>query len=173
MMYCLSLLSSLLIISRTRTVSHSHTHSCTHTHTHTHTHSQTPTHKLIHTRSHFLCEEPSMCMSPHMRTDTVEVGVSMHLIPEQPCHVVYTEYRPTPLQHFLFPAGGDGLYMVVDENHKFLVTSAIVYSLSVTPFRKRISIRLYLFCQLGKNSSRVDATDEDSRQEAVQIAIKL
>ncbi len=25
-----------------------------------------------------------------------------------PCHVVYTDYRPTPLQHYLFPAGGAG-----------------------------------------------------------------
>ena len=32
----------------------------------------------------------------------------------QPCHVVYTDYRPTPLQHYLFPAGGDGLFLVVD-----------------------------------------------------------
>ena len=32
-----------------------------------------------------------------------------------PCHVVYTDYRPTPLQHYLFPAGANGLYMVVDE----------------------------------------------------------
>lgn len=22
-----------------------------------------------------------------------------------PCHVVYTDYRPTPLQHYVFPAG--------------------------------------------------------------------
>ncbi|EFJ42378.1 hypothetical protein VOLCADRAFT_107315 [Volvox carteri f. nagariensis] len=36
-----------------------------------------------------------------------------------PCHVVYTDYRPTPLQHYLFPAGGDGLYMVVDERGVF------------------------------------------------------
>ncbi|KXZ50647.1 hypothetical protein GPECTOR_15g331 [Gonium pectorale] len=36
-----------------------------------------------------------------------------------PCHVVYTDYRPTPLQHYLFPAGGDGLYMVVDERGIF------------------------------------------------------
>ena len=32
-----------------------------------------------------------------------------------PCHVVYTDYRPTPLQHYLFPSGAQGLYMVVDE----------------------------------------------------------
>ena len=36
------------------------------------------------------------------------------------CHVVSTEYRPTPLQHFAFPAGGDKLYMTVDEKGRFL-----------------------------------------------------
>ncbi|XAR56255.1 RNA helicase [Bertholletia excelsa] len=38
---------------------------------------------------------------------------------QQPCHIVYTDYRPTPLQHYVFPAGGDGLYLVVDEKGKF------------------------------------------------------
>ncbi|KAL7411383.1 antiviral helicase [Mrakia frigida] len=38
---------------------------------------------------------------------------------DQPCHVVYTDYRPTPLQHYLFPAGGDGIYLVVDEKSQF------------------------------------------------------
>lgn len=33
----------------------------------------------------------------------------------RPCHVVYTDYRPTPLQHYVFPAGGDALLLVVDE----------------------------------------------------------
>ena len=28
----------------------------------------------------------------------------------QPCHVVYTDFRPTPLQHYVFPAGGDGAF---------------------------------------------------------------
>ena len=27
----------------------------------------------------------------------------------QPCHVVYTGYRPTPLTHFIFPQGGKGM----------------------------------------------------------------
>lgn len=30
----------------------------------------------------------------------------------QPCHVVYTDYRPTPLQHYAFPQGGTGLHLV-------------------------------------------------------------
>ncbi|CAH1772734.1 unnamed protein product [Owenia fusiformis] len=38
---------------------------------------------------------------------------------KQPCHVVYTEYRPVPLQHYIFPSGGDGLHLVVDENGEF------------------------------------------------------
>lgn len=37
----------------------------------------------------------------------------------QPCHVVYTDYRPVPLRHFVFPAGSEGLYLVVDEMGKF------------------------------------------------------
>ncbi|KAL3515766.1 hypothetical protein ACH5RR_022668 [Cinchona calisaya] len=38
---------------------------------------------------------------------------------QQPCHIVYTDYRPTPLQHYIFPSGGNGLYLVVDEKGKF------------------------------------------------------
>ncbi|KAA0202509.1 hypothetical protein HAZT_HAZT009283 [Hyalella azteca] len=37
----------------------------------------------------------------------------------QPCHVVYTDYRPTPLQHYIYPAGGEGMYLVVDEKGVF------------------------------------------------------
>ena len=37
----------------------------------------------------------------------------------QPCHVVYTDFRPTPLQHYVFPAGGDGIHLVVDEHGTF------------------------------------------------------
>lgn len=40
-------------------------------------------------------------------------------IHKQPCHVVYTDYRPTPLQHYIFPAGGDGIHLVVDEKGNF------------------------------------------------------
>lgn len=37
----------------------------------------------------------------------------------QPCHVVYTDLRPTPLQHYFFPAGADGIHLVVDEKGYF------------------------------------------------------
>lgn len=40
-------------------------------------------------------------------------------IHSQPCHVVYTDYRPTPLQHFVFPVGGDCTHLIVDEKSVF------------------------------------------------------
>jgi len=32
---------------------------------------------------------------------------------------VYTDFRPTPLQHYLYPAGAEGIYLVVDEKGVF------------------------------------------------------
>jgi ATP-dependent RNA helicase DOB1 len=46
----------------------------------------------------------------------VEWIVKIH---HQPCHVVYTNYRPVPLQHYIFPQGGEGLHLVVDEKGSF------------------------------------------------------
>ncbi|CAK4033354.1 ATP-dependent RNA helicase mtr4 [Lecanosticta acicola] len=37
----------------------------------------------------------------------------------QPCHVVYTDFRPTPLQHYFFPSGADGIHLIVDEKGVF------------------------------------------------------
>ena len=34
-------------------------------------------------------------------------------------HVVYTDHRPTPLQHYGFPKGGKGLHLIVDEIGNF------------------------------------------------------
>ncbi|KAM7192853.1 ATP-dependent RNA helicase mtr4 [Naviculisporaceae sp. PSN 640] len=40
-------------------------------------------------------------------------------IHKQACHVVYTDFRPTPLQNYFFPAGGKGIYLIVDEKGNF------------------------------------------------------
>jgi ATP-dependent RNA helicase DOB1 len=37
----------------------------------------------------------------------------------QPCHIVYTDFRPTPLQNYFFPAGADGIHLIVDEKGNF------------------------------------------------------
>ena len=36
-----------------------------------------------------------------------------------PCHVITTDFRPTPLQHYMFPAGAKGIFLCVDENGVF------------------------------------------------------
>eukprot|EP00740_Mantoniella_antarctica_P004129 CAMPEP_0181348690 /NCGR_PEP_ID=MMETSP1106-20121128/318_1 /TAXON_ID=81844 /ORGANISM="Mantoniella antarctica, Strain SL-175" /LENGTH=329 /DNA_ID=CAMNT_0023461015 /DNA_START=66 /DNA_END=1051 /DNA_ORIENTATION=+ len=38
---------------------------------------------------------------------------------KQPCHLVYTDFRPTPLEHYIFPSGGDGIYLSYDRDNKF------------------------------------------------------
>ncbi|VDL60225.1 unnamed protein product [Hymenolepis diminuta] len=36
-----------------------------------------------------------------------------------PCHVIYTDYRPTPLQHYVYPCGGDGIFLTVGKDREF------------------------------------------------------
>ena len=38
---------------------------------------------------------------------------------DQPCHLVYTDFRPTPLEHYIFPSGGDGVYLCYDRENTF------------------------------------------------------
>lgn len=42
-----------------------------------------------------------------------------HIHPNTRCHVVHTDMRPVPLQHFLYPKGADGIFLVIDEASKF------------------------------------------------------
>ena len=43
----------------------------------------------------------------------------MHIHPGKNCRTVYTDYRPTPLQHFVYPVGAEGIFMVVDDEGNF------------------------------------------------------
>ena len=62
------------------------------------------------------CERPLGSGGVFMAFDMSCAPPSLH---SQPCHVVYTEYRPTPLQHYMFPSGGDGIHLIVDEQSSF------------------------------------------------------
>ena len=72
-------------------------------------------------------EETIILLNPNVRyvflsatiPNSREFAEWISQIKKQPCHVVYTDYRPTPLQHYVFPSGGAGLYLVVDEKGKF------------------------------------------------------
>eukprot|EP00796_Vickermania_ingenoplastis_P005232 gene5232-3746_t len=39
--------------------------------------------------------------------------------PRTKVHVIHTDYRPVPLQHYLYPAGAEGIFCIVDEESKF------------------------------------------------------
>ena len=32
---------------------------------------------------------------------------------------MYTDFRPTPLEHYIFPTGGDGIFLAYDKDNKF------------------------------------------------------
>lgn len=59
----------------------------------------------------------------------------------QPCHVVYTDYRPVPLEHYIFPAGGDGLHLVVDNKGRFRENNfqKAMATLQVTPEEQAVA----------------------------------
>eukprot|EP00941_MAST-03F_sp_MAST-3F-sp1_P002910 g2910.t1 len=74
--------------------------------------------------------EESMIMLPHKVRfvflsatipNATQFAAWIAKVHDQPCHVVYTEYRPTPLVHYMFPSNGEGqgLHLVVDEKGKF------------------------------------------------------
>ncbi|EUD66288.1 hypothetical protein C922_03204 [Plasmodium inui San Antonio 1] len=40
-------------------------------------------------------------------------------IKSQACHIVYTDYRPTPLQHYIYPTSSESVFLICDENKDF------------------------------------------------------
>ncbi|VTZ66196.1 ATP-dependent RNA helicase, putative [Plasmodium chabaudi chabaudi] len=40
-------------------------------------------------------------------------------IKNQACHIVYTDYRPTPLQHYIYPTSSESVFLICDENKNF------------------------------------------------------
>jgi ATP-dependent RNA helicase DOB1 len=51
--------------------------------------------------------------------NAVEFAQWVSSLKRKPCHVICTDFRPTPLQHFVFPQSGDGLYLVKDGAQPF------------------------------------------------------
>jgi len=48
-----------------------------------------------------------------------EFAMWISKIKQQPCNVVYTDFRPVPLQHYIFPKGGKEILKVVDSKSRF------------------------------------------------------
>ncbi|BBN07456.1 ATP-dependent RNA helicase DOB1 [Marchantia polymorpha subsp. ruderalis] len=67
----------------------------------------------------FLPNEVKMVFLSATMSNAKEFAEWICHLHHEPCHVVYTDYRPTPLQHYAFPMGGSGLYLIVDEKGQF------------------------------------------------------
>ena len=60
----------------------------------------------------FLPPEVKMVFLSATLSNSLQFASWISQLRQQPCHVVYTDYRPTPLQHYAFPQGGVGLHLV-------------------------------------------------------------
>lgn len=60
----------------------------------------------------FLPEETRMVFLSATLSNASQFADWISQLRKQPCHVVYTDFRPTPLQHYAFPEGGAGLFLV-------------------------------------------------------------
>ncbi|GJM96917.1 hypothetical protein PR202_ga13792 [Eleusine coracana subsp. coracana] len=41
------------------------------------------------------------------------------MLHKKPCHVVFTDFRPTPLEHYVFASGGSGFHLIADQDGRF------------------------------------------------------
>ena len=48
-----------------------------------------------------------------------EFAMWISLMKNQPCNVIFTEFRPVPLQHYVYPSSSDDIILVVDEKGNF------------------------------------------------------
>lgn len=80
----------------------------------------------------------------------------------QPVNVVYTDKRPTPLQHYVFPVGGTGLHIIVDQAGTFkdLNFARALSDLNSSKEPKQMYI---------KSNSKFDARRQKSAKKAGEI----
>ncbi|KAI1269354.1 rRNA-processing arch domain-containing protein [Xylariaceae sp. FL1019] len=92
-------------------------------------------------------------------------------IHRQACHVVYTDFRPTPLQNYFFPAGGTGIFLVVDEKGVFREAS-FNKTMQLIEDKKKADLEAAESKQSGKNKKNVKATLRQKQSEGQQADIQ-
>lgn len=89
----------------------------------------------------------------------------------EPCHVVYTEYRPTPLKHYGFALGGDEMYTLKDaeghfRSHNFLAVCDIVDSYKESNKRKSAT-------EVNKWQKNEASLSEESKFNDIERLVEL
>ena len=86
-------------------------------------------------------------------------------IKAQPCNVVYTDFRPVPLQHYIYPKGGEGIYLVVDEHENFREET----------FNKAIAVleeQTEISSVLGKGKKKEKRTQASEIKKIVKLIVE-
>ncbi|KAI1461211.1 antiviral helicase [Annulohypoxylon moriforme] len=94
-------------------------------------------------------------------------------IHRQACHVVYTDFRPTPLQNYFFPSGGTGIFLVVDEKgvfreHNFNKTMQLVEERKAAAEENDSKTR-----GKGKHKKPFKGGNNDSANADIQKIVKM
>ena len=66
-----------------------------------------------------LCRDTKMVFLSATLPNAFQFAQWVTHIHKSPCHVVYTDFRPTPLVHYAMPAGGAGLFLVKKHGDPF------------------------------------------------------
>ncbi|KAI0142472.1 antiviral helicase [Hypoxylon sp. NC0597] len=96
-------------------------------------------------------------------------------IHRQACHVVYTDFRPTPLQNYFFPAGGTGIFLVVDEKgvfreHNFNKTMQLIEERKAAAEANENEARQK---GKGKHKKNFKGGNNESQQADIQKIVKM
>ncbi|KAF2833537.1 antiviral helicase [Ophiobolus disseminans] len=90
----------------------------------------------------------------------------------QPCHVVYTDFRPTPLQHYFFPQGADGIHLVVDEKGMFREEN-FQKAMSTIAAKGGTAPDDHLAKQKGKGKNKKTKTGGNKEQTDIYKIVKM
>jgi ATP-dependent RNA helicase DOB1 len=99
-------------------------------------------------------------------------------VKKQPCHLVYTDFRPTPLEHYIFPSGGDGVYLCYDRENTFRHDNFLKAINAVAPAGDgyasgRVANRENVAEAEGVGSSKNQKTSKTGAGSDIQKIIKM
>ena len=106
-----------------------------------------------------------------------EFAMWISLLKNQPCNIIYTEFRPVPLQHYVYPTGSDDILLTVDEKGNFKEEN---FNRALSQISSNISIDNYestnnknLLAQLNIKSQSLQEKKIKNDEEDIKRIIEL
>ncbi len=89
-----------------------------------------------------------------------EFAMWISKVKNQICHVVYTEFRPVPLEHYIYPSQSEEIINIVDSNGNFKEDN-FNRSLNLINYNENTYKNLFLY---NKNENNSNSNKEDIKQ---------